>query len=319
MVKRTVILAAFVSIGLFSCKRMEPEDPYIPWRPDTSTDSIKIEDATKLLMLTEQKKHRILLIDVPTRKIAWEWLPEKSGIPANRVPWFELPDEVKLVNGNILLTASRGGVALIRISDKNVLFYANPGGNPHSAELLPDGNIAVASSTGDKIHLYKFNEKEPFAPSSSFTIAAKSAHNMVWDKKRGCLWSAVWSDLLKLSYDASTMKLSIIKTYPMPPDNTEAHDLFPIYGEDALYVTTNENAYRFNINSEKFEDLDVFQRKGLKSISSGPEGYPPIITRPTTASYWTTEVVNFKGERIYFNTSYKIYKARWFVEQPFSR
>ena len=86
----------------------------------------------------------------------------------------------------MLVTASGGGVALIRIADKKAMFYAKPGGNPHSAEVLPDGNVVVASSTGNLLSVYVYNGADSYVSRPAFTMPVHSAHNVVWDRKRGC-------------------------------------------------------------------------------------------------------------------------------------
>ncbi len=43
-----------------------------------------------------------------------------------------------------------------------------------------------------------------------------------------------------------------------------------------------------------------------------------ICTRPTSSSWWTSEVADFRGNRVYSFFKYQIYKARWYADQPFS-
>ena len=235
----------------------------------------------------------------------------------------DLPDEAKPVYNRtcVLVTASGGGVALIRIADKKAMFYAKPGGNPPSAEVLPDGNVVVASSTGNLLSVYVYNGADSYVSRPAFTMPGHSAHNVVWDRKRGCLWTATGAQLLKLAYNGkrTAPELTQVRSYDMAAGNTAAHDLAPVCGEDAMYVSTNQHVYKFDCAAEKFLDVQIFQQNTIKSISTGPEGYSTIVMRPTSggSNWWSAEVCDMKGNRLFNRAGYQIYKARWYVENPF--
>lgn len=315
-------MLAVATLALQGCGGDDPEEPYVPWRPgDQQEETIELSKATRVMILPEQAKGRVVMIDQPTGKIAWEWKPADSGLSAAEQSWFDLPDEAKPVYDRtcLLVTASGGGVALVRISDKKVLFYAKPGGNPHSAEVLPDNNIVVASSTGNKLSVYVYDPSQSYVAKAASTVTVTSGHNVVWDRKRNCLWTAAGAQVLKFQYngDRTAPQLSQIYSYDMPAGNTEAHDLTPIYGEEALYVTSNQHVYRFDCRTGTFGDVNIFQQNTIKSISTGPEGYPTIVMRPTSASWYSAEVTDMAGNRLFNRAGYQIYKARWWVDNPF--
>ena len=313
------ILFAAMALCLAACGKEDVEEPYIPWRPeDVKEETIDLDKATRPLVLTEQAAGKVVIVDQPTGKLAWEWNPARSTLSSSQAAWFGLPDEAKpiLDKSALLITASKGGVAIVNIKDTSVVFVAKPGGNPHSAEILPDGSVVVACSDGNKLALYKKTDGV-ISTKISFTLPLEAAHNVVWDKKRGCLWTASMGHVYKMSYNEAAPSLIQEHIYDVPGDATMAHELIPVCGEDALYLTTVQNVYKFNPETGVFSDVDIFQQKNIKSISTA-DGWPDVCTRPTSSSWWTSEVADFKGNRVYSFFKYQIYKARWYADQPFS-
>lgn len=106
------------------------------------------------IMCGEQKAGRLLLMDAQAdwndpKAVLWEWSAAQSAdIGAQHKKWFSLPTDCKpVLNGShVIMSASGGAIALIRLADRKVIFYACPGGNTHSVERLPDGNLVSASS-----------------------------------------------------------------------------------------------------------------------------------------------------------------------------
>ena len=320
MMKNTYKIMAAAALCIVSCGKEAPEEPYVPWRPEeVKEETTTLDQATRPMILTEQAAGKIVIVDQPTGKVAWEWKPSESSLSATQAAWFELPDEAKPVldKSALLITASRGGVARVNVADSSVIFAAKPGGNPHSAEILPDGSIVVACSDGNKIVLYKKTGDE-ISTKISFSLPREAAHNVVWDKKRNCLWTASNGHVYKMSYNSAAPALVDEHIYDIPGDETMAHELIPSYGEDAMYLTTVQGVYKFYPETGTLANVDIFQQKNIKSISSGPEGWPEICTRPTSSSWWTSEVADFRGNRVYSFFKYQIYKARWYADQPFS-
>lgn len=270
-----ILAAAFL---LQACSKDEEEGPYVPWRPgDDKEETIDLDKATKVMILTEQAKNRIVMIDQPTGKVAWEWTAADSGLSAAEQAWFDLPDEAKPVYNRtcVLVTASGGGVALIRIADKKAMFYAKPGGNPHSAEVLPDGNVVVASSTGNLLSVYVYNGADSYVSRPAFTMPVHSAHNVVWDRKRGCLWTATGAQLLKLAYNGkrTAPELTQVRSYDMAAGNTDAHDLAPVCGEECDVCIDESACLQVRLcGGEVASTWRCFQQNTIKSISDGSGG-----------------------------------------------
>ncbi len=273
----------------------------------------------KLLIITDQALNRIIIIDAETREIVWEWACSIGTNNSKDSAWFGAPSDAKpVLNGScILITTSKGGVALVRIRDKKTLFYAYAGGNTHSAAMLPDGNIVSASSTGNFLTVFHTDTLHYPAGIYSKKILLPFAHNVVWDKKRQLLWSAGKNKIYSFKYNFDCNHPDLIAQDSMVIPGTDAHDLYPVYGKDLLWLTTPENVFTFNPVTHELVTINGGITKNVKDISSGPLGYSTIRMLPKE-QWWTDEVTDENGKTIFSQQGLKIYKARWLLPDSFS-
>lgn len=279
-----------------------------------------VAECKQCIILSEQLQNRVAIADVESKKIIWEWMAEKSNVKPEHRKWFNAVSDAKLVyNGKYILTCSSdGAVALVRISDKKTLFYAYAGGNTHSIEMLPDGNIVSASSTGNYMTVFKVDTINFPENVYSKNISLESGHNLVWDHKNNILWSAAMNKLRTFTYNFNCDRPDFVSGQSYDLLGTNSHDLFPVYGENALWLSTGSNVYKFDITTKKSTlASNVLLQGGIKSISSGPSNFPIIVIKPKV-SWWTDEVLDVRGNSVFFYSGLKIYKARWALPNAFS-
>ena len=290
---------------------------------NAKAQNITFDNCKRCIVLAEQSVNRVAILNLDSEKIVWEWLPDHSPvIKPEHVAWFKYPSDAKVVyHGTAILTnASGGGVALIRIADKKVLFYAYAGGNTHSSELLPDGNIVSASSTGNYMTVFHTDTLQFPDKVYSKRIYLEFGHNVVWDAARKVLWSATQNKLKTFTYnfDCNHPDLVLQDSVIMPFGG--AHDLFPPYDKRGLMISTEKAAFTYFIKDKKFVPIHG-TIPNIKSISTGPSmEYPPIIIIPDgkPGSWWTDEISALGRGPVYKQPGLKIYKARWFLDNSFS-
>ena len=187
------------------------------------------------------------------------------------------------------MTASGGAVALIRIADSKLMYYAYVGENPHSAEILPDGNLVAVSSTDGKLRTFMTDTiKGTGKWFASYELP--SAHNVVWDLQR---------ELPRLQ-DRSVI-------FELPSTESCGHDLFPVYDKtDVLWITTNENVWQYDIKNNKAEL--IYSLYAVKSVCNSADG----------VLMWSDGLINEKGKKLFSIYGAKIYKGRWVMNNTFS-
>lgn len=287
---------------------------------DTTGNKAKITSCQRCIVITDQAEPAIDIIDLSQNgKILWTWNPGQCNIDSDKVKWFSNPDDAKPVYGGrfLLINASGGGVALVRISDKRAVFYAHAGVNPHSSALLPDGNIVTASSTDNRLVIFHVDTSQ--APDHGYRriVRMPFAHNVVWDKARKVLWSAGEGKLYKLGYNGDCMHPDLVFLDSLSLPGSESHDLFPVYEKDSLFLTNPDNAYYFNVKTKRLSPLTCYEHKNIKSLSSGPAGWPILVMIPKER-WWSDEVRNAEGDILFTQKDMRIYKVRWFLPDPFS-
>lgn len=253
--------------------------------------------------------------------ILWSLTPDElNGLAEGDVPTGGGADAKWVMGGTHILTIYAPYIALIRIEDKTAVFYAkNRGGNPHSVELLPDGNIVSANSDGNSLKLFatgKGNGVEPIE------VGFGGAHGCVWDDKRQVLWALGGSKLWAFTYnfDKDNPMLTPVsdKKYVV---EASGHDLYPVPGEDKLYFTS-KSLWVFDIEKEELTKLD--DMGGVKALTQKEPGGEIIYARgegktnPYGIKKWQTPHVRTYGGRTRTFDGAAFYKVRWFVPCPFS-
>jgi len=278
------------------------------------------------LLATDQQTGTIYLLD-PAKKnlkdgILWSLAPnELKGLNGEQLVHKGGADAKWVMGGTHILAICSPYIALIRIKDKTAVFYAkNRGGNPHSVELLPDGNIVSANSDGNSLKLFatgKGNGVEPIEVNFS------GAHGCVWDNKRQLLWAVGGNKLWAFTYnfDKDNPMLTPVssKKFEIEPSG---HDLYPVPGEDKLYFTS-KNLWVFDIATE--EQTIFLEKGGIKAVSQNDVTEEIIYTyglgnkaKEIGLKKWQTpHITSLDGSLRTFEGA-GFYKARWFIPCPFS-
>lgn len=276
------------------------------------------------IIACEQKSGRLLLLDPDTdwslpEAILWQWsASESADIPSEHTSWFDNVTEAKRVlHGTHMVTsASGGGIALIRMSDQKVRFYANPGGNTHSVEILPDSNLVSASSGGFlKVYCTDPEKGSKQTDPHSSTLKLAGAHGVVWDHQLQRLWAVGNTELIccKYNHQRSDPQLVIEQVISLPGRGS-GHDLFPIPSTRKLFVTGFE-VWTFDTATRTFADFDA--RAAVKSVSQLGQGGPVMYLVPSE-KWWSDSVRSSDDQLIHTLPGARFYKARWWVPNPFS-
>ncbi|MEM7474720.1 MAG: DUF6528 family protein [Planctomycetota bacterium] len=243
----------------------------------------------------------------------WSWRASDSpGVPEALRKTFASTDECKPVGEHILITSSSGGVALVLRSDKTCHFFAIAK-NAHSACLLPDYRVAVASSFGgDELLVYEL-EKPDGAPTKPLAkIALRGAHGAVWDKQLKRLW-ALGSDellLVDIGKDRKTTKLNVEKRIQLPTPG--GHDLSPTREQAIMHVTTNKHVYRFNKDDASFSPAPILaDLPKVKSVSENPDSGRIVYHQGTPENWWSDMIRFTDQEKAIHLPGRRLYKIRW--------
>ena len=281
--------------------------------------SLNAKDLRNQILCSNQATRDVLVMDVDgdwskPESILWKWNPEGDpNIPADRLKRFNHIDETKVVNGGkqILVTSSTGGMALVDVATKQSVFTGYPGGSTHSADLLPDGTIITASSTGNFLMVFTRKDGEKTAH-KTFKLTFADAHGVVWDKVLGLVWAVGKEAVIccRYNFDVENPQLTIVESFPLKPNPYWGHDLILLEKERKLLMT-GRNMLEFDTMTGQYKLF--LKRKSVKSISIHPETGEQLVQIPKE-NYWNDTVTLLNGDRKWtLPGNAKIYKARWFA------
>jgi len=306
-VKRKLYRLLFISTLLctveFALRALAQTAPNLPSTTLLMCGGAEVVEAR---LVVDQGRHRL--------QETWHWRPEESaGLPTKMMRKFVTTDDCKTVSGGkeVLITSSGDAVALVSHETGATLFYAEVK-NAHSADLLPEGLIAVASSNdplkqGDRILL--FDRRTSEAP--VFELPLEAAHGVVWDRKRQVLWALGGASILKLRIDRSGPKPTLVTENKLSLPAREGHDLQLAADCSSLYITNTKAVFKLDPDRLEFSSFEPFRGRGeIKSLSIQPDTGQIAYTQADPGVWWTY-TVHFIGPEYEISLPSMIYKVRW--------
>jgi hypothetical protein len=250
----------------------------------------------------------------------WSWSAGASkGMPRALAEKFSTIDECKPagVPDELLVTSSHDAVAIVSHKDGSTLFSAEVK-NAHSAALLSDGLLAVASSDardgkGDRVVF--FDRRRSNLPLAEYPIAA--AHGLVWIPAQHTLWVLGLNQLMKLNVTlqaSGVPTIGVLETYPLP--EATGHDLHMNSSCDALYLSTTHQVWQFELRTKLFSVFAPLANVAdVKSFSIDPTTQYLTYTVADPGGYWTT-TLRFMPPASQTRLAASIYKTRWTTDLP---
>jgi hypothetical protein len=254
-------------------------------------------------------------------KKVWSWRAQDRS----ELPWylhgveFAGTDECKPVDGGkkILITSSGSGVALVERETGKALFWA-VAENAHSADMLPNDRIAVATS-GHEI------EAPPRNPSRLIVYDAKApekelystdlpwGHGVVWDDQRQLLWGLSTHDVRAYrlaEWETDHPSLELIAIVDLPEGG--GHDMYPLPRSPLMTITTSRHCWVFDRDKRSFRLHPQLGETGFVSgLSVNPVTGQIAYVQAEGGNWWAERVRFMNPDKVVELAGERIYKARW--------
>ena len=247
--------------------------------------------AKDLVIACDQRNRRIVLYDVSRM--------EHGGILDEGEIWsFDFGSRLGAVNpsgvkfrratvfGDVIVTCASGGYAgIIRYPSKEVVWEtASAGRNPHSVELLPNGDLVCAASTGNSLRLYHTSallDGDSKRADTNETYSFYGAHGVLWDPAKEILWALGEKELKAYALKKTGISVELTECptegAPLPASHPSGHDLSPDFSSiHHLYLTTNTGILRFHKDSKtfsrQFQNAEILDVGPATSFGNNPNG-----------------------------------------------
>ncbi len=285
------------------------------------------QSSARLIAVTDQSIGRILVFDFdldgslvegcPPGTV-WCWQPDSAA-------WGR-PSDVRLrrdgSGAQCMLVADSYGLAAVVGADGELLWCADvgPTANPHAAELLPNGRVAVAASTAGWVRVYAGLSAPHDERFVEFRLPG--AHGVLWDQARGVLWVLGTDRLCSLRPSGDATVLAPLTDDELP--SRGGHDLQPVYeNSDLLWLTTSSEVYQFSTSgrswSTTYPHATSANRANVKSVGSNPLSGEILQTVPAPGAVpeWVTDTIDIcAASRRSIRSEGQFYKARYWIADP---
>ena len=296
-----------------------------------------------LLLAADQASSRVLVLDAndsswlehdrpalqaAARAALWSWSPtddhDLGDLSPHRTWGLVSEAKYRVLDGEewLLTCASAGMAALVSYSTGRARWAtAITGSNPHSVELLPDGNVAVAASDGAFIRVYAASQSDRSTRHAQFDLPG--AHGVHWDDARQTLWALGQDQLVALKVGGTPGRPSLTATRIVGLPDSGGHDLDVVARDQSrLWVTTDSRVHEYSIPDAAFVSYDGQQgidEAGVKSVGDDPLTGQVLTVTPMSGNpcVWCTSAIAFHapdGRRDVAGSS--LYKARWMPRPP---
>ena len=175
--------------------------------------------------------------------------------------------------GDVVLMVGGPRAEMVSYDTKEVIWRTeNAPSNAHSIELLQNGIVAVAGSSGNAVAFFDINSDNPDEP--KLTIEYADAHGVLWDPKNDVLWCAggnmLYAYEVTLNADGTVTLVKNEELSVTTPDGG-LHDLQPCTGnDDILLITTASHVYCFDkvkkTFTEAYADVEGAKAKWIRSV-----------------------------------------------------
>lgn len=252
----------------------------------------KIERGPYIVALTNQGKEYLEVYDISGGK-----LDESSLVWSYKLPYYNIAG-TKLrhseTHGDVALAVCGNSYGCMISYPEGKLLWSTEAtaNNPHSIELMPNGVIAIASSTGGEVRFFTTDKKTSRTPAAKVTL--EDAHGVLWDDEKQVLWAigrtvlAAYRVTLDGTKVTVTEETSLRATIP----SDWSHDLAPVYGNtDALWISTGSHVYQYSKSTGKFSTdysgHEILDRKDIKGVGSFDDGSLVYIYPDGAFKTWT--------------------------------